>query len=271
MLRHNAPMPNLCILPVERLHAHELHDSQRSDPLIERLRHDTLMINPPLVAAMDDENFVVLDGANRVHGFATLEFPHILAQVVDYATDLVTLDTWQHVISDWNSTALLNQIAALPSIEVRDEHTAHAITHIHLPDQRLLAITAPDDSVQARNAALCQVVMLYQRHAKLNRTTLPDISAVWDLFPTAFALVTFPLYQPADIITAAREQAYLPPGVSRHIVQGRALRVNYPLEILRDRNQSLDAKNADLRVWLQSKLAHRQVRYYAEATYQFDE
>ena len=44
-----------------------------------------------------------------------------------------------------------------------------------------------------------------------------------------------------------------------------------PLAALRDPNITLEQKNIDLLRWMQNKLANRQVRYYAEATYQFDE
>ena len=91
------------------------------------------------------------------------------------------------------------------------------------------------------------------------------------MFPDANAVVHFPPYLPADIIEAAQHDAFLPPGISRHIVHGRAIRVNYPLDALRDPNTSLEQKNDDLLRWMQNKLANRQVRYYAEATYQFDE
>lgn len=271
MLRHNAPTPDLRILPVARLHAHELHDTQRSEPLIARLREDTAIINPPLVAPMDGNDYVVLDGANRVHGFAALGYPHIIAQVADYESGYLQLETWQHVISEWNATTLLDQWASLAEIALHEGQHAHALAHVQLNDGRLLALQTPIETAHARNAALCNVVSVYQSQARLHRTALTEPHEVWQMFPTAVALITFQTYQPADIIAAARERAYLPPGVSRHIMHGRALRVNYPLAVLRDESQSLEAKNAELRVWLQSKLANRQVRYYAEATYQFDE
>jgi hypothetical protein len=63
----------------------------------------------------------------------------------------------------------------------------------------------------------------------------------------------------------------LPPGISRHIIQGRALKVNYPLAVLRDQTISLAEKNEQLSLWIQEKLAKRQVRYYAESSYLFDE
>jgi hypothetical protein len=65
--------------------------------------------------------------------------------------------------------------------------------------------------------------------------------------------------------------AYLPPGISRHIIHGRALKIQYPLDQLRDKVSSIEEKNTVLQHWVQEKLAHRHVRYYAEATYQFDE
>ncbi len=112
---------------------------------------------------------------------------------------------------------------------------------------------------------------LCQRSAVLNRTTVRQPQEVLPLFPHASALMIFPLFEPEDILMAARERAYLPPGISRHVVQGRAVKVNFPLEILRDDKTALEAKNETLRQWIQGKMANRQVRYYAEATYHFNE
>ena len=80
----------------------------------------------------------------------------------------------------------------------------------------------------------------------------------------------FPAYQPEDIIAAALERAFLPPGVSRHIVHGRALNVNYPMERLRAETP-LEAKNDILQTWLREQYAARSIRYYAESTFQFAE
>ena len=91
------------------------------------------------------------------------------------------------------------------------------------------------------------------------------------LYPDAIALVLFPPYNAEDIIAAAEHQAFLPPGVSRHIIQGRALKLNYPLHYLENMETSLEEKNQHLQDWIREKLANRSVRYYAESTYQFDE
>lgn len=272
MVSHSsAPPPDLRIVPTATLRAHEEHDSQRSVPLAERLRHESIMINPPVVAPMRVDEFVILDGANRVHAFEELAYPHILVQVTPYETGQVELSTWNHVIGNWDSGVFLAHLDHLDGITVIDGHHADSIAHVVMRNGGDFTLQSSVHTTQERNAALRRFVSLYQRNARLHRTADIEVDQAWRLYPEATALVTFPLYQPSDIIEAAREKAFLPPGVSRHIVHGRAIRVNYPLDMLREVRLSLDEKNAALRTWMQTKLANRQVRYYAEATYQFDE
>ena len=269
------PTPDLRIVPVESLHPHEEHDTQRSEPLIARIRTETTIINPPLVASMSNANgseqFVVLDGANRVFAFSQLGYPHILVQVADYVRGFVELSNWQHVIAAWNTSQFIQHLRRIPEISLRDGDTVDAIARLLLSDETTLSVCAPAKTLVERNAALCKVVAIYQQNARLHRTALLDPDDIWPLYPDANAIVFFPPYSPVDIIAAAELKAFLPPGISRHIVQGRALRVNYSLAALCDPKISLEQKNADLLAWYQNKLANRQVRYYAEATYQFDE
>lgn len=267
----SAPPPELRIIPTTAAQAHEDHDSQRSMPLVERLRKAEVIINPPIVAPMDQNNYVILDGANRCYSFRELGYPHLLVQVAPYESGYVQLDTWSHVISGWNLDALLAAFSNLEDMRLHPGQDKDAIAHLILPDDQIFAIVGPVKSTHERNAALRHLVGIYQKNATLYRTAITEPAEVWPLFPDAIGLVIFPHYIPADIIAAARYKAFLPPGISRHIIHGRALRVNYPLAPLRDHFMGLDEKNDRLKTWMQQKLAQRNVRYYAEATYQFDE
>jgi hypothetical protein len=269
--RNDAPPPDLRIVLTESLHPHEEHDSQRALPLIERLKSESVVINPPIVSPMGASQYVILDGANRYYAFSHLEYPHILVQVASYESGYVELKTWRHLVCNWEEDAFINHLKALPDLELIEGQNAQAIAHIMFRDQRVIALIAPVENTHERNAALCKVVAIYQQNAVLHRTALTEPDDIWPLHPNAFALVTFPQYQPSDIIAAARFHAYLPPGISRHIIHGRALRVNYPLDLLRDEQIRLSEKNQNLQTWMQEKLENRRVRYYAEATYQFDE
>ena len=267
----SAPPPNLRIVPTNALFPHEEHDSQRSEPLVDRLRSEAYVINPPIVAPMRDESYVILDGANRCHAFARLGYVHSLVQVVSYEAGTVELSTWQHVVCDWDVDKFIQHVFQMPDIGVSEGQNEDAIAHVQLVDGRLLALNAPVETTHERNAALRHFVGIYQRNATLHRTAIAEPARIWPLYQNPVALVFFPHYHPADIIAAAAEEAFLPPGISRHIVHGRAIRVNYPIAQLRDATRTLDEKNAALQDWAEQKVANRQVRYYAEATYQYDE
>lgn len=269
--RHDAPPPDLRIVPTDSLQPHEEHDSQRAMPLIERLRSEEHVINPPIVSQMGHDHYVILDGANRFYAFSHLHYPHILVQVAAYDGGYVELRTWRHIVSRWNAAQLMEQLHGLSQLEIQDGQDARAVAHILFRDGRKVAVCSAVENTHERNAALCEIVRVYQRNAMLHRTALSEPADIWPLYPEAFALVVFPMYQPADILAAAQYQAFLPPGISRHIIHGRALRVNYPIAKLRDASVSLADKNAQLQRWMQEKLSKRHVRYYAEATYQFDE
>jgi hypothetical protein len=266
----SVPIPDLRIVPTGSLFPHEEHDSQRSIPLAERLRTEEFVINPPVVAPIDSEDrFVILDGANRCHAFLELGYPHIIVQVASYESGLVDLLTWNHVISAWQTDIFLQEIEHLNPVQISEDATPPLRIVLH--DGQSLALQLPVSKLQEKNAMLCDFVRIYQQHARLNRTAIREPQNIWDLYPDAIALVNFPSFTPADIMSAARHHAYLPPGVSRHIIHGRALRVNYPMKHMRDPHVSLVDKNHELREWFQRKLANRQIRFYAESTYQFDE
>ena len=266
----SSPLPDLCIVDIDDVLPHETGDEQRSSPLMKRLENAEIFTNPPVVAAIDGDKYVLMDGANRHFALKRLGFDHILVQVTDYESPFIQLGVWQHIAADWNAKDCLRQLEAIEGTYVRDGWDSNAVAQVLLRDGPVYAVHASVDSFFERNAALRQVVDAYHNHATLYRTPLTDPTQIWSWFPSGIALVMFPIFTPDDIIKAATQQAFFPPGVSRHIIHGRALNVNYPMQRLRD-DAALDDKNEDLRIWLQQRLSERSVRYYAEATYQFDE
>ena len=61
-------LPDLRFVAVEALVPHEQFDARRLEPLVQRLREEGVLRNPPIVApfAGESDRFLVLDGANRV-------------------------------------------------------------------------------------------------------------------------------------------------------------------------------------------------------------
>ena len=277
----NIPHPDLRIVPLDDILPHEELDEPRAWALVERIRADGVLRNPPIVAPIDessaDTRMVVLDGANRAFAMKHLGLTCTLVQVVRYSTGLVRLETWAHVITGMSTPALMDLINSLDGIALEKVDPIGAVAMLARREAILSLIVAAGIYVVRggcdlfeQSDRLLRVVNAYKTHGVINRTAAKTIEEARPLFPNGAGLVVFPDYHPSEVIAAAREGAPLPCGVTRHVIQGRALRVNYPLARLQE-CELLEAQNARLAAWLHERAAARSIRFYAEPTFMFDE
>jgi hypothetical protein len=281
MLQENSPaMPDLRIVPLQLLVPHEEHDAQRSGPLLERIRKAGTWLNPPIVAPMSDGRYVILDGANRYHCVRELGYPYILVQAVDYESDAVQLDTWHHVVSHISWFELLRRLRELPGVVVEAAELLNArallaqrkaLAYVTLNDGKAYTLASNAETLAERNTTLRQIVDTYKSRSVLNRINTDSLRTAREQYPNAVGIFVFPSYQPVEIMVAARDHAYLPPGITRHVIHGRAMRLHYPLAAFEEDGLSLEQKNADLKHWIQERSAHKRIRYYAESSFLFDE
>lgn len=272
--------PTLRIVPTGKLRSHEFHDKQRATPLIERLQHEAYLKNPPVVTSLEsDDRYIILDGANRVVALDVLGYAHALVQIVPYEKPDVELRTWHHVISNIEPAALSEALHTVSGVEVGTARLTHArgllaartiLAYGILHSGDVLTIAGGGLDLRARNDLLCEIVRSYLHIGKLNRTNSDELDELRSLYPGLAGAVIFPRYEPSEVLDLAQSGLKLPPGLTRHIIHGRALRVNYPLAWLRE-PIDLKEKNRRLTVWLQEKYEQRAVRYYAESSYLFDE
>ena len=124
--------------------------------------------------------------------------------------------------------------------------------------------------MQEQNRLLNALVDTYRERGHLHRTMTENLADTLTIYPDLTGLVIFPQYDPAEVLTLARDEELLPTGLTRHLIQGRALRINYPLSELNS-HEPLEEKNTRLQDWLRAKLASKEVRFYGEMTYLFDE
>ncbi|NDJ51501.1 MAG: hypothetical protein GYB68_00280, partial [Chloroflexi bacterium] len=158
-------------------------------------------------------------------------------------------------------------------INLQDLNTnvsSHVAAICLLHDQSALAVRTPAEDVASRTSVMTDLVDQYLSLGRLQRTAATTYPEIQERFPHAALVVLFHPYTPAEIIHLAQLGQRVPPGVTRHIIGGRALRLNYPLLSLRS-NESLEAKNVTLQTWLHERFTNRDIRYYAESTYLFDE
>jgi ParB-like nuclease domain len=275
-----APPVDLRIVPIDCLVPHEEHDHQRAEPLVKRIREAGSWLNPPIVAALDAQRFVILDGANRHYALSHLGYAYILVQVVEYESEHVRLDTWNHVVSGLSAADFLRNLASVAALQVERTDMLSArvavarrevLSYAVLGDDLAYTLNTREVHATGRTFALRQIVDTYKRSGTLNRINTDVLARAHRDFPNATAIVVFPHFQPAEILVAARDGVLLPPGISRHVIQGRAMRLHYPLEAFRADGESLHAKNERLQGWVQERNAQKRVRFYAESSYLFDE
>jgi len=279
MTSHLQELPDLRILPIKNLLLHEQHDVQRSVPLATRLSVDGVLRNPPVVAPIPaDDRFVVLDGANRVSALATLQIPHVVAQVIDYEDENLILDTWYHLVGGLPREEFQRAMESLPDVSLEASDLIHAraelarrdaLAYIVYPEGEVCTVCAAGDLHQ-RAARLNDIVDIYKSRGKIYRANTDHVDKLVPYYDAMTVLVVFPRYQPAEIIELARVGARLPAGITRHVIPRRALRINFPLSVLHD-NWPLVEKNGYLKDWLKEKMANKEVRFYQESTFLFDE
>jgi len=276
-------MPDLRIVPSSLLVPHEREDESRAGRLSERLRGSGVLKNPPIVtevrAAGRGDCLVVLDGANRVSAARASDLPHFLVQVVRYDDPSIQLMTWHHALSGFPAEQLKRDLATIPGLTLQRETLGHArallarreaIAYVVIEEDRVVTLCG-DRALQEQNALLNSVVDLYRNRVPFYRVARDSLSEARARFRDVTALLVFPRFHPDEILDIATSGARLPAGITRHVIPGRALRVNVPLEILSDPERSLDEKNRWLKTWIEDRVAQKNVRFYEESTVLFDE
>jgi hypothetical protein len=272
-------LPTLRILPLESLILHEDHDNQRTLPLVEKLRAQGIIRNPPIVMPLVDgsNRYMVLDGANRVTSLREMEFPHIVAQVVEASNPNVNLQTWNHVIWGMSTKALMSELRKVKGLEVIKINTSRSLdapkyvpVQIRLPDGKFYLLTESPSDLPAHIGTLHKIVNAYKTRAALDRTSQTLIDSFKPVYHDLTALVIFPTFKIKTVLKLAAQQIVLPTGITRFTVSPRALHLNYPLHELSS-GKSIEYKEAYLQKWIDERVKKKGVRLYSEATFLFDE
>jgi hypothetical protein len=278
-MRYSTDLPDLRIMPVEKLLPHEDCDPRRVERLGQRIRAEGILKNPPIVAAIPDSDlYVVLDGANRALAFLELDIPHIVAQLVSYQGSQVELDTWYHVVVGMEIVEFETELTKVTGLHLQDcsliearqaleSHQAAAYI-VCAQGVRMVSNTFP--SLKHDTRLLNGLVSTYRGKANIYRAS----NDIWEkqepYYPDITALVIFPRLTPADIIHAAQSGEKIPTGITRHIIPHRALNINIPLEVL-EADWFKERKDEWLHNWLMERMAANAIRFYSESTFSFNE
>ncbi len=272
-------LPDLRILPIESVILHEDHDMQRTLPLVEKLRAQGIIRNPPIVMPLTDgtDRYMVLDGANRVTSLLELEFPHIVAQVVEANNPHVSLQTWNHVVWGMSAKTLATSLRKVKGIELVKVNTRRSVDapkyvpmQVRMPNGSFFIMKETPSDLATHIQTMHSVVNTYKTRASLDRTSQTLIDTFKKVYSDLTALVIFPQFKIKTVLKLAGQNILLPTGITRFTVSPRALHLNYPLHELSS-GKPIEYKQEYLKKWIEERVKKKGVRLYSEATFLFDE
>jgi len=252
---------------------------QRTLPLVGKLRAQGILRNPPIVMSLTDGSgrFMVLDGANRITSLKEMEFPHIVAQVVNANNPNVNLQTWNHVVWGMDSKILVSSIKKVNGIQLIKIDTIKSLDapkykpmQMRLPNGNFYILDETPSDLATHIETLHNIVNTYKSRASLDRTSQTLIDSFKKVYSDLTALIIFPSFKIKTLLKLAAQQIVLPTGITRFTVSPRALHLNYPLHELSS-GKPIEYKEAYLQHWIQERVKNKGVRHYAEQTFLFDE
>jgi len=274
-----AAIPQLELLSLDDLLEHERHDDQRTFPLVTRIQASGVWRNPPIVTPLQDgsQRFMILDGANRIAALRLMESPHAVVQVVRPDDPGLKLYNWNHVVWNFDSSEMLASIDQQQDMSIvhGDRDTSpnsaeQSLAKFETGQGDLFTVWTSAQGLERRIGLLNTIVDIYKQRASLDRTSEWSVVRLKSAYENLCGLVIFPKFEIRQVLSLAGCGCLLPTGITRFTVSPRVLHLNYPLESMTGEG-SLEKKNKHLQDFLQQRITNKGIRYYAEATYLFDE
>lgn len=255
-------LPLLRVVPLESIRQHEEIDPLRVERLVGRMGSEGVQVNPMVCCYDPDGELILLDGATRTESLKRLGLEHAVVQVVE--PENINLETWHHVVRECSEEELLRVVADRADLTLSDDAGTPSI-HVRGGGSRLVLGVGVSP-----NATLSSLVGSYVGRWRVSRVPDPGVDSVTWSFPDWSAVVQFPILSLEDVMKAAISDDLLPAGITRFLVDERALRLNVSLELLTAPGSTAD-KQAALDQLLGERAADGRVRRYEETVFILDE
>ena len=205
--------------------------------------------------------------------------PHALVQVVHAGGTTVQLKTWNHVVTEIATPRLVEviegfpEIAPIPSDEERATFNLSAggtLATLVLPGGKVLEAVGETAPLEWSVRNLNRLVDSYQSISRVERISQAQTRGLERLYPGFAGMIVFRPFEIEEVVAAAATGLLLPAGLTRFVISPRALRVDYPLELLA-KDEPLEMKRQALGEWLRQRIGGQHVRFHTESTFLFDE
>lgn len=275
-------VPILELVRTAQVRFHEHPEAQRTGRLVERLRQEKVLRNPPIVARLSADRYMLLDGANRVGALRDLGYSHVPVQIIDYGDPAVRLKGWHHLLLEGGPLDLRGVYQGIPGVRLR-EVPAGELTNL-LELRRVFAVLVEESTkcwglfadtetfdLRGWIRILDTVVSAYEGRTQLERIKLAEFSKLPHVFETvAHQLVLFPVLTKSELLHLASEGVLIPTGISRHLIPGRALGMNLDLAFLESGEGEAELQEHFERFLDQIEMQGK-IRFYEESVFIMNE
>ena len=286
--------PQLRLVPRQRVLHHEFTEAARTERVRERLTQESFLRHPPIMAALPEEHYLLLDGANRVSALVAMGLDSIPAQIVDYDDPTLRLSAWHHLLHGDRPLALANilrerlpevrlepiSIAQIPVVlglravyalwvSASDRCWALKPAKIDAPQIDAPPIDAPQIDIRQRTQVLQRVIACYEGRGDIERLKLSDFSLLPKILsdPERMELMLFPTFTKDELVFLTQQGLKLPTGISRHLIPGRALGLDLPLELIADPRVPFAEKQRRFADFVAALETNNSTRFYEESVF----
>ncbi|MBI4081598.1 MAG: hypothetical protein HY423_03200 [Candidatus Lambdaproteobacteria bacterium] len=276
--------PRLRLLRLDSIRFHERPERPRTLKLVERIRQDAMLRNPPIAAELGEGQHLLLDGANRVSALGELGYSHVPAQVVDYGDERIQLKGWHHLLIDGRTLRLKAIYGALEGVALREVPTAELArllelrrVHAVLVDERAACWAIFPErhegriDVRERVRVQAQLVAAYEGQSGIERIKLAEFSRLPEVIRSVeHQLVLFPVMTKDELLELAIDNLMIPTGLTRHLIPGRALGLNMDLAFIRGL-QTDQEKERHFQAYVERLEMGGRTRFYEESVFVMNE
>ena len=263
----------LKLLPSNLIRLHEECEDNRYSKLMARFTEERVLYNP-LIVAKHNDNYILIDGANRFEALKQIGCKSIVAQLVDYQSDNVKLKSWYHFVSNMSMNDMTGY-ADKYSLKYYDWQMGKKP---ETKEQMVVLSSSGEafcfelsNNLEEKLKTLSALNRYYENgfsYTRIDSDT--DISDARNLSPDDGLLFVFPQFKKEDIAAISVLEQKLPAGISRHLIPNRVLHLKILIDALLS-DENMDKRNEELEKYIQFKIDTKKVRLYREPILIFDE
>ncbi|EOO16140.1 ParB N-terminal domain-containing protein [Bacillus cereus] len=219
-------LTELKVIPANQIFLHEEFELGRLKKICKKIKSEQQLKNPPIALQLEEDKYLILDGAHRTLSLKELNCKRIVVQVVK--TDQLSISSWTHHLLD--SKKILQELDDNPNVYFSDkleEYSPIAVVYFNDTEKYLYVHKEKNIKLESKIEVWKEIVNIYTNKCPCSR--LPDN----ELLPVHGIALSYSTLDLGQIKQIVKSNLLLPAGVTKfNLKSGRILNLNIPLSFL---------------------------------------